>query len=392
MTLFGRDALERRAWEPPAKTYGGRDERLCRRRGGCFARHVEELSPDLHRVRALVLRHGWNATAYQIINPGIRHWFSPEGDAVVGFVEAAGFHVVAGAPICAQERLPFIHRQFELEAARGHKRVCYFGAESRLEKLLGVTSGYSQVLLGAQPSFNPSDWAAVLRSHASLRGQLNRARNKGVAIREYSAERAATDLRIRGCLIEWLRSRALPPLHFLIEPETLERLHDRRIFVAEQSGEPIAFLIASPVPQRDGWLVEQIIRGRRAPNGTAELMIHAAIESFAGERSHYVTLGLSPISRHVEEEMHGNPAWLRVLLAWMRAHGRRFYNFEGLDAFKRKFRPRVWEPVYAICNQRRFSPRVLFAISSAFTEGKPIRTGLRALLQAAVHELTSGRA
>ncbi len=365
------------------------DERLCRRGRECFARHVEELSPDLHRARALVLRHGWNATAYQIINPGIRHWFASDGDAVVGFVDAPGFRVVAGAPICAAERLPFIHRQFEVDAAHERKRVCYFGAETRLENLLSVTRGYSRVLLGAQPSFNPADWANMLRSHGSLRGQLNRARNKGVVIREYSTARVAADLRIRGCLIEWLRSRALPPLHFLIEPETLERLHDRRVFVAELRGEPIAFLIASPVPRRAGWLVEQIIRGRRAPNGTAELMIHAATESFAAEGSQYVTLGLSPISRHVEEEMHGNPAWLRVLLTWLRAHGRRFYNFEGLDAFKRKFRPRVWEPVYAICNQPRFSPRVLFAISSAFTDGKPIRTGLRALLQAAVHELTS---
>jgi phosphatidylglycerol lysyltransferase len=349
---------------------------------------VEESLTELQRARALVLRHGWNATAYQVINPGIRHWFSSTGDAVVGFVETAGFRVVAGAPVCSEERLASIHREFERDAALERKRVCYFGAESRLETLLSGMRGYSKVLLGAQPSFDPAHWSIMLRGHYSLRGQLNRARNKGVFVREYSAHRASTDLCIRGCLIEWLATRGLQPLHFLIEPETLERLYDRRIFVAERRGEPVAFLVASPVPQRAGWLVEQLIRGRRAPNGTAELMIHAATECFAEEGSNYVTLGLSAISRHMTEEMRGNPVWMRWLLAWMRAHGRRFYNFDGLDAFKRKFRPRAWEPVYAICNQPRFSPRVLYAIASAFTDGKPIRTGLRALLQAAVHELT----
>ena len=38
----------------------------------------------LEHARRLVLAHGWNATAYQIINPGIDHWFSSRGDAVIG--------------------------------------------------------------------------------------------------------------------------------------------------------------------------------------------------------------------------------------------------------------------------------------------------------------------
>ena len=335
----------------------------------------------------LVLRHGWNATAYQIINPGIRHWFSKDGDAVVGFVEISGFRIVAGAPVCAAERLPAAREQFEAEAARAGKRVCYFGAESRLQELLRASSTHSQVLLGAQPSFHPQEWPQMLASHASLRGQLHRARNKGVAVREYDVERASSDLQIRGCLIEWLDRRGLPPLHFLIEPETLDRLYDRRVFVAERNGEPVGFLVASPVPQRHGWLVEQIIRGRLAPNGSAELMISAATTQVGAEGSDYITLGLSPLSRNVAEEMRGNPAWLRWVLAWMRAHGRRFYNFEGLDAFKRKFRPRAWEPVFAICNQRTFPPRALYAIAGAFTGGRPVRMGIRALAHALAQEM-----
>ena len=43
-------------------------------------------SPPLEHARALVLRHGWNAMAYQILNPGIRRWFSADGEAVVGYL------------------------------------------------------------------------------------------------------------------------------------------------------------------------------------------------------------------------------------------------------------------------------------------------------------------
>lgn len=60
---------------------------------------------ETQRARELVLQFGWNATAYQIINPGIALWFSASGDAVVGYVRKHGVLVVAGAPVCAEIRL-----------------------------------------------------------------------------------------------------------------------------------------------------------------------------------------------------------------------------------------------------------------------------------------------
>ncbi|MBK5186768.1 MAG: hypothetical protein JJD97_00910, partial [Gemmatimonadaceae bacterium] len=54
---------------------------------------------DVDRARELVLRYGWNATAYQILNPGFALWFSGAGDAVIGYVRRSGVHVVAGAPV-----------------------------------------------------------------------------------------------------------------------------------------------------------------------------------------------------------------------------------------------------------------------------------------------------
>jgi hypothetical protein len=29
-------------------------------------------------ARELVMTYGWNTTAYQILNPGLRHWFAPD--------------------------------------------------------------------------------------------------------------------------------------------------------------------------------------------------------------------------------------------------------------------------------------------------------------------------
>lgn len=338
-----------------------------------------------HRARDLVLEHGWNATAYQILNPGITRWYSEHGDAVVGYVRRSGVRVVAGSPVAAQQRLAEVAEEWRHHATRHGDRVCYFGAENRLIDALGTDSPKSTVLLGAQPVWAPLRWPDIVQNHPSLRAQLNRSRNKGVTVCEWSRERCTDHPGLHRCLEEWLDTRGLPPLHFLVEPETLGDPGDRRVFVAEMEGEPVGFVVMAPIPLREGWLTEQFVRGRKAPNGTIELLLDHAVDAVAGSDAQYVTMGLVPLADHGLSRTVDHPWWLRGLLPWVRAHGKRFYNFEGLDAFKTKFQPESWEPIYAVSYEPAFSPRTLYAITAAFTVSPPpvaIAQGLgRALRQ-----------
>jgi phosphatidylglycerol lysyltransferase len=337
---------------------------------------------DLALARRLVLAHGWNATAYQILNPGLQRWFAPAGDATVAFASHRGVTVVAGAPVCAPERLADVVAEFEAARATAGDRVCYFAAGSRLESLLHGRPDRAAVLLGAQPVWDPSRFGAGVRAHASLRAQLHRARNKGVEIAEWPRERATASPALTRLLDEWLGGRGLPSLHFLIEPQTLGRLWDRRVFVAERAGAPVAFLVASPVPARAGWLVEQIVRGGDAPNGTTELLVAAAMDALARDGARYATLGLAPLSTRAAIPAPPMPRWLELTFAWTRAHGRRFYDFDGLDAFKAKLRPTSWEGIYAISHERRFSVRTLRAIAEAFSGGSATALVARAVWRA----------
>jgi phosphatidylglycerol lysyltransferase len=332
---------------------------------------------DVQLALDLVLQYGWNATSYQIINPGMQHWFSRGHDAVAGYVEHYGVRVVAGAPVCATDRLAAILEEFEADAAP-HK-VCYFGAEQRMIEALPCGRSHTAIALGAQPAWTPAAWSDMLGGHASLRAQLHRARNKGVRIELWENAAATDHPALQLCLEQWLETRGLPTLHFLVEPQTLARLFNRMIFVALRDSDVVGFLVASPIPMRRGWLIEQIIRGRAAPNGTAELLIDAAVRAMADAGSGYVTLGLSPISRHVRLRDEHAPAWLRTVLSTVRAYGRRFYNFEGLDNFKAKFHAPRWETVYAISNEPSMSLRTLFATAAAFAGENPLHTLLKGL-------------
>jgi phosphatidylglycerol lysyltransferase len=347
-----------------------------------------EGSTLFHRAQEIVLRHGWHASSYQILNPGFRLWFSRDGEAVVGFLTVHRMRVVAAAPVCAAERLGSAVREFEDDARRTGHRVCYVGAESPL--LAAVTPAtHRAIVIGAQPVLGPRAWPETLRAHGSLRAQLNRARNKGVQVREWSISQAREDSRLRGCLDDWLAGRGLPPLHFLVEPDTLSRLQSRRVFVAERDAAPVGFLVLSPVPRRNGWLAEQIVRSRAAPNGTAELLVDSALRVAAEQGATFFTLGGAPLSRRAGHPAATDPPiWLRLGFGWLRAHGRRFFNTDGLESFKAKFRPLRWEPLFTVADDPRMRLSTIYAVASAFTGGSPIRAGTRGVARALRTEIS----
>ncbi len=344
------------------------------------------------RARELVLEYGWNSTCFQIVNPGIEYWFGQDGESVVGYVTSKGVRVVAGAPVCAKESLSTVAGQFEREAADLGETVCYFGAEARLEDVYSGSGDHAKVLLGAQPVWRPDSWPAIVSGCKSLRAQLNRARNKGVTVAEWPEARARRNPHLEACLQDWLDSKGLPPLHFVVEPDTLGRLENRRVFVAECGGSVVGFVVLSPVANRNGWLFEQFPHTPGSPNGTVELMIDSAMQALSADGSEYATLGLAPLSTRARIEPFDNPLWLRMFLAWLRKHGQRFYNFDGLDAFKAKLQPERWEPVFAISNEPSLSFNTLHAIASAFSGNATSRMVFIGLWRAFVSEMKNAAA
>jgi phosphatidylglycerol lysyltransferase len=349
-------------------------------------------SVDLERARALVLAHGWNTTSYQILNPGFQYWFSPSADAVVGHVRRKRIWVVGGAPVCAPDRLDEALIRFEGEAHAAGAGVCYVGAQDRLARRCLPHPGYAATVLGTEPWWDPGAWPALVAQRQSLRAQLNRARNKGVTATVRPAG-AGAEPALDPLLRAWLASKGLPPLGFLTTPWLLDDLRDRRLVVAEQHGAPVGYLVLTPIPDRGGWLVEQIVRGPSAPNGTAELLVDAAFQWMAGCGARYATLGLAPLTVVAGAPPPRDPWWLAWSLRWLRAHGRRFYNFEGLQRFKAKLGPAGWDPVYAIADESRISLRTMLGVSEAVVGGDLVRFGAKFLFHALsteMHRMTTG--
>jgi phosphatidylglycerol lysyltransferase len=315
--------------------------------------------PDRERLLALLKRHGWNATSFQLLEPEFEYWF--DDDACTAFVRAGKARVAAGAPIASGERVAEVTRAF----VETYRRVAFFGVEGRILEATNLDA----MKIGEQPWWDPRLWSERHRGHRSLKEQLRRARKKGVVVRRVASDdvpRAA----IERLIARWMASRPMPPMAFLVELHPFLFAAERRYYLATTGEQLAGVLVAVPVYGRDGWFFEDLLRDPGAPNGTAEALVDFGMRDVADGGCSFVTLGLVPLA--------GNDRWLRLV----RRLGSGLYNFEGLYAFKAKLRPDGWSPIYLAYPRGRHAIVALYEALFAFAQGRLVRFGFRALLRA----------
>ena len=332
------------------------------------------LDPVRRRVLALLRRHGWNATSFQLLEPGFQYWFADD-DCCVAYVDTGRAWVAAGAPLCARARIAELGAAFAQEASRRGRRVAFFAVEAAFVEAVS----WPRLLVGEQPEWEPSTWPETVQSSRSLREQLRRARAKGVTVRTAAKEElAAADAPLRrtleGLVSMWLGRREMAPLGFLVQVDPLTLLEDHLVYVAEANGQVVGFLSVAPIFSRGGWLFQNLIRAPGAPNGATELLVdyamRAADELTTEGTSSMVTLGLAPLAGNVV------PA-----LRWARSAGSVLFDFEGLRAFKARLRPSRWTPIYLVFPSGQSEVKTVLDVLSAFARGRVLRFGLQTLLR-----------
>lgn len=322
------------------------------------------------RVLAALRNHGWNATSFQVLGQGFRYWFAEDGSPVA-YVDTGSAWVAAGAPIAPEAALGAAALEFVAAARRAGRRAVFFGTEQRAARL----PGFSSLLVGEQPIWDPRDFERVVASTPSLREQLRRARAKGVSVTrieaaEVTAEEAPLRRAVEALVTRWLATRPMPPMGFLVHVEPFSFAAERRWFVARRGEDLVGFAAVVPVFARQGWFVEDLVRAVDAPNGTTEALVEAAMHDAAALGSDYVTLGLAPLAGEVP------PA-----LRFASRLGSALYDFSGIQAFKAKFRPREWVPIHLTYPPEQSAHVAVLDALAAFARDGLLRFGVEALLR-----------
>ena len=321
------------------------------------------------RVLAILERHGWNATSFQILEPGFSYWFDGD-DACVGYVDTGKAWVAAGPPIAAEDKLAETSAKFVAAARAAKRRACLFGTEARFRD----AARWPGLRIGEQPIWDPATWPSVLASSKSLREQLRRARAKDVVVRVLPLDELAAGhpkrVELDAIIARWLSARTMAPMGFLVQIEPFAFPERRHYFVAEVDGKVVAFLGVMPIYARKGWLFRDFLRDPAAPNGTVELLVDAAMKAASAQGISLVTLGLAPLAGEVGP-----------LLKSARTFGRPLYDFEGLRAFKAKLKPNAWDPIFLSYPPKKSSLLAIVDTLTAFARGGLLKFGLQSMLR-----------
>ncbi len=293
--------------------------------GRAFRAYNRFVSRD---VLALLKAYGKNTTSFQLLEPGIEHWFSDNSDAFVGYADTGSAWVVLGEPVARDADKNAVLAEFVDAARHAKRRLRFFAVESA-----DAGSALKAIRIGEQPEWEPGAWQAAVAGSRSLREQLRRARAKGVLVSEVDGTSVSSELELLAD--QWRQSRQMATMRFAVRLDLFHHATERRYFVARRGTEVVGAVIAVPIYARDGWLLEDMLRGADAPNGTSELLIDAAFEAL-GSDGHVVSMGLAPLC-NIESRMLRA---VRAATPWL-------FDWHGLRAFKSKLGPSEWRPVYA---------------------------------------------
>lgn len=316
-------------------------------------------------------RFGADAVSFQALKAGMRWWIdvpSPEGTgAVLAYTPSGGSWIAIGTPLVEPSARAAAVRRFAHAARANGKRPIFFAVED-----LEPFDGCRTLLLGLQSVLLPAEWEATLRARPRLREQLRRARAKGVTVRELRPNDLAQGTILRADVDrlrrEWLGSRHMEPMGFLVAVEPFYAADAHLYFVAELNGAAVQFLSAVPIYVSGGWLMEDMLRGRDAPNGTTELVIDALMRR-VGDGGRWITPGLTPLTGSI-------PWWLRLTKAASVA----LYDFSGLWRFRSRLRPAEWRPIWLAWDR---GPALLpiFDVLRAFAGGRIIGFAVHSLVR-----------
>lgn len=319
------------------------------------------------RVLVLLKRYGWNATSFQVLEPGLAYWFSEAGDAAVAYVETGSHWVAAGAPICDAARLGEVAASFAAAARRAHRRAAFFGAAARL---LQAAPAFDWLQVGIQPWWDPRAWSAS----SSVAAQVRRAGRKGVVVREADAAEFTEGMPLRrdaeALVARWLARHPMAPMQFMVDLDAFSNAGERRYYVATVGDALAGLLVAVPIYARNGWFLEDLVTDRAAPNGTSETLIEAALRSLARDGVEYATMGLAALAG-----LGGGEGRHRLLTALLRRSYESLnwlYGFRGVHAFRVRLKPTGAEPIYLMSD----GPVTVFtvlAVLEAFAGGRPDR-------------------
>jgi phosphatidylglycerol lysyltransferase len=344
------------------------------------ARHRTRHLADAARVRDLIKRYGDSTVSAFAAGDDVDFFFSTNGRAVIAYRFESDTLLVIGDPIGPPEEMPALLEAFE-RFCREHDWAFGF-YQVRSERLRDYRArGWNAVHIGEDPVLRPDRFTLEGAAMGTVRRQVRKLEKAGLVVRHFVPDSNPFDpsddpdhllAQLREISHEWMKGRPGGEKGFCMgrfEPGELDQVW---LSVAwDPAAERVeAFCTWTPIWARRGWAIDLMRRRDDAPTGAMELLVVRAVEHARERGDLLMSLSLSALVK--VEPREAPAAEARVTedpaRAFLIHRLSRFYDFQGLFRWKRKFNP-DFEDRFLVYPYGMALPRIAIALVRAQAQG-----------------------
>lgn len=326
---------------------------------------ASDLTEKLLHLQAI---YGYNEHSLVSISDKHRSWFDFETQSGISFTEHGKIWLVAGETLASEDNIENATHKFIRIAKQNKKLVAFLPTTEKFASMF-ASDELKAVKIGASPYFDLRTWNPRGDKAKKMRAGTNQARRAGVTIEKAEPHGIKFYEEVTELCKDWSRSRcAGVQFQWLFDLAPFRDVKSKKFFAArDTAGKMVGLLVASPIPAREGWYLEDVLRLQDAPRGMADLLVYETLKMLADDGAKLATLGTVPLGAGGDDLFTARKSFFEEkLLGFSRRRLESFYSFDGLRRFKAKFVPCWWEGEYALVPKGFCtSPRVAAAFVQA---------------------------
>ncbi len=334
------------------------------------ARHAPSLpeAAELERARAVIEQSGGDTAAWLAMLGDKNLLFSEDGRGFVMYRPVGSNWIAMGDPVGPPEvRHELLWRFREACDRYAAKPVFYQVGVEDLPAY--IDAGFLLSKIGEEARVSLPDFDLEGSKRADLRQTWRRVQRQEVYFEVLSVEEVAHQIGgLRAVSDAWLEELSVAEKSFSLGRFDERYMQSFPCAVVKRDDAILAFANMWLGADKAELSVDLM---RYYPNAPKGVMDYLLIEVMKWGREHgyaWFSLGMAPLAGLADREFA--PLWNRVG-AFLYNHGERFYNFEGLRAYKEKFLP-VWRPRYLATSGHLGLPRTVMDVAGLIA-GSPRR-------------------
>jgi phosphatidylglycerol lysyltransferase len=355
------------------------------------------LRQERTRVYRVVRRYGKLATTHFALGKDKSYFWSETGRTAIAYRVMNGTALALGDPIGPEEEHGIVLQAFLAFCHHQDWHVAWYQASERTRRL-AQEQGLHSFKVGEEATINIGLFTLQGKRGAPVRHAVTRAGREGLSAQCWQGEAIpdAVFADMQRISTEWLAKRkAKTQMGFSMGRFPSDWSQELLTVVAlDVEGYTQAFLTWTPLYAANGWALDIMRRGEKAPPGAMELLIASSIQWAKTHGYAKMSLGLAPLAglggeaSKTTRDTTGceqglkSSSRLERSAAFLHRCGIVLDTYRSLYAFKAKFQP-TWEPRYLIVSEGQALPRILLAL--AWVHG----AGWRSMLQEACKKIVA---